>query len=155
VNETVVRRTCVDEVWCDSDDGGPLRIAPVFETPRATRMRISVGAMPCVNWERTGLQRILGLPWVRNTHVDLHSNHSDDALRGVPDGEEDDENELHGKIEHAALDNDIDGSLACPCRELRAMHVTRLARREIPDTRSDEACHYHVRAQWKREGGET
>ena len=103
----------------------------------------------------TGLQRILGHTWVRNTHVDLHSNHSDDALRRVPDGKEDDENELHGKIEHAALDDDIDGSLSCSCRELRTTHVARLARREIPDARSDEGCHYYVRAQWKREAGET
>jgi hypothetical protein len=106
-------------------------------------------------WEIAGSERILGLPWVRDTHVDLHSNHSDDALRGVLDGKEDDENDLHGKIEHAALDDNIDGSLACPCWELRARHVARLARREIPDASSDEGCHYHVRAQWKREGGET
>jgi hypothetical protein len=37
---------------------------------------------------------------------------------------------------------------------LRATHIARLARREIPDARSDEGCHYHVRAQWKREGSE-
>jgi len=49
VNETVLIRTCVDDVGCDTDDGGPLRIGPdfIFETPRETRMRISVGAMPC------------------------------------------------------------------------------------------------------------
>lgn len=92
---------------------------------------------------------------MKNTHVDLYGNHSNDALCGVRDGEEDDENELHGKVEHAALDDDIDGSPACPCRESRATHVAHPARREIPDAHSDEGCHYHVRAQWKREGGET
>ena len=86
---------------------------------------------------------------MRNTYVDLHSNHSDDALRGVPDGIEDDENELHGKIEHATFDDDIDDSLACPYRELHATHVMRLAMREIPDAQSNEGCYYHVRAQWK------
>ena len=50
-NETVLIRTCVDRVGCTIDDGGPLRIGPdIFETPRPTRMRMSVGAMPCVNW---------------------------------------------------------------------------------------------------------
>jgi len=50
VNENVLTRTCVDDVGCDIDDGGPLRIGPfcVFEMPRPTRMRINVGAMPCV-----------------------------------------------------------------------------------------------------------
>lgn len=48
-NETVLTRTCVDGVGCTIDDGGPLRIGPdIFETPRPTRMRMSVGAMPCV-----------------------------------------------------------------------------------------------------------
>jgi hypothetical protein len=32
---------------------------------------------------------------------------------------------------------------------LRATHVARLARREIPDARSDEGRHYHVCPQWK------
>lgn len=81
---------------------------------------------------------------MRTTHVDLHSNHSDNALRRVPDGEEGDENELHGKIEHATLDHDIDGSLASSCRELRATHVARLARREIPDAHSNEGSHNRV-----------
>ena len=72
----------------------------------------------------------------------------------VPDGHEDGENDLHGKIEHAALDDDFDDSLACPCRESRTRHVGRLAR-EIPDARTDEGRHYHVRAQWKKEGGES
>ena len=51
VNENVLIRTCVDDVGCDIDDGGPLRIGPfcIFEMPRPTRMRINVGAMPCVN----------------------------------------------------------------------------------------------------------
>ena len=84
---------------------------------------------------------------MRDTYVGLHSNHSNDALRGVPDGEEDYENELHGKIEHATLDDNFEGSLACPSRELRVV------RREIPDAPSHECCHYHVRAQWKRESG--
>jgi hypothetical protein len=82
-----------------------------------------------------------------NTHIDLHSNQSDNIFRRMPDSVEDDENELHSKIEHAALDDDIDDSLVCPGRELRAA-------REIPDARSDEGSHYHVRAQWKREAGE-
>ena len=50
VYEDVLIRTCVDDVGCDIDDGGPLRIGSfcVFATPRPTRMRINVGAMPCV-----------------------------------------------------------------------------------------------------------
>ena len=84
---------------------------------------------------------------MRNTHVGLHSNYSSDDLRGVPDGVEDYKNELDGKFEHAALDDDFDGSPACPCRKLRVV------RREIPDAASDKGCHYHGRAQWKRESG--
>jgi hypothetical protein len=56
--------------------------------------------MPCVIWEIT--------------HVDLHRHHSDDAPRGVPDGEQDGENELHGHIEHAALDDDSYYGLSRP-----------------------------------------
>ena len=82
---------------------------------------------------------------MRSTHVDLHSNRSNDGLSRVPDCVEDYENELHGKIEHAALNDDFYGSPACPGRELR------VTRRETPDAASNEGCHYHVRAQWKRE----
>ena len=84
---------------------------------------------------------------MRNTHEDLHSNHFSDAQRGVSDGKKDDENELCGKIEHAALDDDIDGSPTYPCRELHTTHLARLARREIPDASSNEGRHYHVRDQ--------
>ena len=85
---------------------------------------------------------------MKNTHVDLYRNTYNYAHRWEPAGEADDENELHGKIEHAALDDDVDGSAAYPCRELprRAAHVARLARREIPDAPSNEGCYYHVRA---------
>ena len=54
VNEIVLKliRTFVDDVGCDVDDAAPLRISPgcIFDKdmPRATRTRISVGAMPCV-----------------------------------------------------------------------------------------------------------
>jgi hypothetical protein len=50
VNENVLIRTCVDDVGCDIDDGGPLRIGSfcILATPSPTRMRINVGAMPCV-----------------------------------------------------------------------------------------------------------
>ena len=50
VKESLLIRTCVDDIGCDTDDGGPLRTGPfcIFENPRPTRMRISVGAMPCV-----------------------------------------------------------------------------------------------------------
>jgi hypothetical protein len=69
-NEIVLTRTCVDDVGC-TDDGGPLQIARVctFETPRATRMRISVGAMPCVilrdNWFMTNSQPPMGEEYAR------------------------------------------------------------------------------------------
>lgn len=71
----------------------------------------------------------------------------------MSDGEEDDEYELHGHIEHAALDDDIDCSSACTCRELRAMLVVCLARGEVPDAHSDEGRHEHVRDQRKSEAG--
>ena len=50
VYEDVLIRTCVDDVGCDIDDGGSVRIGSfcIFATPRLTRMRINVGAMPCV-----------------------------------------------------------------------------------------------------------
>ena len=50
VNETLLIRTWVDDVGCDIDDGGPLRIGSfcILAMPRPTRMRINVGAMPCV-----------------------------------------------------------------------------------------------------------
>jgi hypothetical protein len=66
VNEIELICTCVDDVGCDIDDGGPLRIGPfcIFETPRPTRMRISVGAMPCVilgdNWFTTNSRPSMG-----------------------------------------------------------------------------------------------
>jgi hypothetical protein len=117
-------------------------------------MRISVGAMPCVNLGYLVYKDPLPSRR-RNTHVDLHGDHCDDALRGVPDGEEDDENELHGQIEHAALDDDVHCSSACPCREMHAMHGLPVARGEVPDAHGDEGRHDHVRAQWKNEGGKT
>ncbi len=97
-----------------------------------------------------------------NTHIDLHSDNSNDTLSGVPDGKEDDENELHGQIEHTALDDDIDGSPACPCRELRTVHVACPTRREVPNAPGDEGGHDHVRSNGRvkaarpsgtREGG--
>ena len=88
---------------------------------------------------------------MRNTHIDLYCNHFSDALRGVLDGDEGNENELCGKIEHATLYDDIDGGASHPCRDFpaHATYVARLARREVPDAPSDEGRHYHVRAQWK------
>ena len=92
---------------------------------------------------------------MKNTYVDLYRNPCNYAQRGEPAGEADDKDKLLGKIENAALDDDVDGSAAYPCRELpmRATHVARFARREIPDARSNESCHYQVRAQRKRVGG--
>src|ERR1700761_3767059 len=115
-------------------------------------MRISVGAMPCVNLGYLINKDSLSSRR-RNTHVDLHGDYPDNALRGVPDSEEDDEYELHGYIEHATLDNDVDCSPARTCRELRAMGVLRLARGEVPDAHSDEGRHKHVRDQRKSEAG--
>ena len=66
VNETLLIRTCVDDVGCGIDDGGPLRIGSfcIFATPRPTRMRINVGAMPCVilgdNWFTTNSRLFMG-----------------------------------------------------------------------------------------------
>jgi hypothetical protein len=45
------------------------------------------------------------------TYVDLHSNHPNDTLGGMPDGEEDNEDELHSQIHHATLDDDVN---RCP-----------------------------------------
>ena len=92
---------------------------------------------------------------MKNTHVDLNRNPYNYALRGEPAGDADDDNKLLGKIEHAALNNDVEGSAAYPRREMpiHATHVAHLERREVPDTSSNEGCHYHVRAQWKRVGG--
>ena len=92
---------------------------------------------------------------MRNTHVDLHSDHCSDALCGIPGGKEDGQNELRDKIEHAALDDDIDGSAAYSCWEFHTTNLARLARREIPDASGNEGRHYHVRAQCKRENGKT
>ena len=91
---------------------------------------------------------------MRNTHVDLHRNPRNYGQRGEHAGIADDENELHGKIEHAALDDDVDDSAAYPSREfpIHATRVARFARREEPDAPSDEGRHYHVRAQWKGVG---
>jgi len=63
VNATVLIRTCGADVRCVTDDAGPLRtdLDCSFDMPRATRMRISVGAMPCVIWAVSSLKRILGL----------------------------------------------------------------------------------------------
>ena len=85
----------------------------------------------------------------------MHSNYSGDAQHGVSNDTEDDENELHDELEHAALDDDFDDSPACPCRELHATHVACLARREIPDVRTDEGGRYHGRAKWRGDEGET
>ena len=147
---SVFIRTCVDKIGTVGcfDDGSRPRIVPdcIFETQRLARMTISVAAMPCVIFGALVLQRILGLPWVKNTHVDLYRNPYNYAQRGELADEADDENKLHGKIEHSALDDDIDGSKAYPCREfpIRATHVVHLARREVPNAPSNEGCHYHV-----------
>ena len=66
MNETLLIRTWVDDVGCDIDNGGPLRIGPfcIFEMPRPTRIRINVGAMPCVilgdNWSPTNSRLSMG-----------------------------------------------------------------------------------------------
>ena len=73
----------------------------------------------------------------------------------MPHGEEDDENELHDQIEHAALDDDVDCSPTCRHRELRATHVADLARGEVPDPCGDEGRHDYVRAQWENEADKT
>ena len=129
--------TFVDnDVGCNTELEGaaaPPRIGPDFgfDKPRATRTRISVGAMPC---EISFLQHDSRYDRrKRITHVDLHGDHSGNALRRVSGREEDYPSELHGQIEHAALDDDVDHSPACPYREPRAMHVARLAGGEVPD----------------------
>ena len=85
---------------------------------------------------------------MKNTHVDLYRNPVNYVQCRDPADDADDNNKLLGKIEHAAPDDDIDGTAAYSCGELpiRASHIARLARREVPDAPSNEGCHYHVRA---------
>ena len=81
------------------------------------RMKISVGAMPCV----IGVLSPHRLsPQVANTHIDLHGHGPDDVLGGVVDGKEDAENKLRDQIEHAALDDDDDCTQTCFSLEVRA-----------------------------------
>ena len=68
-------------------------------------MKISVGAMPCVIGVLSPQRFSLQASEATHTHVDLHGNNRDDDLGGVPDGEEDEEDKLHGQIKHAALDD--------------------------------------------------
>ena len=87
-------------------------------------------------------------------HVDLHGHHSNNALHGVPNGEQDDENELHSHIENATLDDNSYYGSACHHPELHASHVPHLARGEVPYVYGDEGCQDHVRDQWKNEASE-
>lgn len=56
----------------------------------------------------------------------------------MPDGKEDDENELDHQIEHTALDDDVDRGPACSSWEVPASQVARIARGEVPDAPGNE-----------------
>ena len=62
------------------------------------------------------------------TYVDLHRIHGNDSLSRMPDGKEDDEDELGGQIDHATLDDDIDHGPACVHGETCTPRIARPAR---------------------------
>lgn len=80
-----------------------------------------------------------------NTHVDLHGHRRHGAQRRVPDGVEDEGDDLRGEIERAAVDDDNDCSPTCSSREIRAENVGSLARGEVPHAHDYEHSHYRVR----------
>jgi hypothetical protein len=81
------------------------------------RMKISVGAMPCVIG---GIESNRFSPQVTKTHIDLHGNGPHGVLGWVVDGKEDAVNKLHDQIDHAALDDDDDCSPTRFSLEVRA-----------------------------------
>lgn len=101
----------------DADAGRLLICADVGFNKLNMRMKISVGAIPCVN--RVSSQQRFSLQ-VTNTHVDLRNDCHSDALGGVLEGEEDEKDKLRDQIEHAALNDDDDCSPTGSCRQDRA-----------------------------------
>ena len=111
------------------------------------RMKISVGAMPCMigvsSQQRFSLQ-------VTNTHVDLWGNPHEDVLGVVPNGVEDAVDKLYGQIERAALDDDDDCSPTYSRREVRE-YVVSLVRGDIPDAHDYEGSHGRIHANRNNE----
>lgn len=113
-----LRTTTLVEMGRDVDAPPLLGIRPPREFNKLNiRMKISVGAMPCVigilSPHRSSLQ-------VTNTHIDLHSNAPDNVLGGVVNRKENAVKKLHDQIEHAALDDDDDCSPTGFSLEVRA-----------------------------------
>ena len=88
-------------------------------------------------------------------HIDLHGHHFNDALHGVPNGKQDNKNELHRHIENATLNDNSYYSSACPHHELCASHVLHLARGEVPYAYDNEGCQDHVCDQWRNKASKT
>ena len=107
------------------------------------RMKISVGAMPCVVTVSSQQQFSLN---VTNTHAGLRENCRNGVHGGVPDGEEDDEHNLHDQIEHATFNDDGNCSRGSFSWEARGMRVASPVRGDVPDASSDEGGHSDVRA---------
>ena len=125
------RGTCV-ETGRGTDLVAPFRSLPdgVFDNPRATRMKISDGAMPwfkSCHPDHNEFSPFI-LSQMAITYVDLDRNHSNDTLGGMPDGEEHNKDELHGQIHHATLDDDVDRRPACVHWESCAPRISRPAR---------------------------
>ena len=84
------------------------------------------------------------------THIDLHRRLRDDGLRGVPEADEDDEDELRDEVERAALDDDHDRAARDAVRA-RERGIAAGQVRGAPDLEDDEPGREHVRAERERE----
>lgn len=91
---TLPRCTCVEMGHgTELVPSPPLRSPPddVFDKPRATRMTINDGAMPCELRliSKAKQATISCFPFILSqmtvTYVDLHRNHANDTLGGMPD----------------------------------------------------------------------
>jgi hypothetical protein len=105
-----LKRSCVTAVLLRMSTLGAFNMQDM-------RMKIRVGAMPCVigvlSPQRFSLQ-------VTNTHVDLQGNPPEDEVGRVPNDVEGAEGKLCGQIEHAALDDNGECNPTCSYREVLA-----------------------------------
>lgn len=84
------------------------------------------------------------------THIDLHRRLRDDSLSGVPEADEDDEDELRDEVERAALDDNHDRAVRDAARAgERGVAAGQV--RGAPDLEDDEPGGEHVRTERERE----